>query len=187
MASLGTPLKDLLTKPPITQHDQFLQTLSQVLANMEGDIDLTQAFQTVTQTAGQNVTGIGVIEPPQDQQYFEWIPVCISVVDTAQIDFLDRLAFVYLDVPSGINVMFYLNRGAANSGISNNGWTWPVNVNPDADNSEIIGEFVPFRLFRKVGGDPWRRIRVDATTTATVGTRSFNCRVAYLKRPSTRV
>jgi hypothetical protein len=183
LASIGTSTRKILTEPT----EPLQRLLQQLIVNNEGDEEILPAFG-ISATASQAITGLGLIEPPADQTDSEWIVQGIVVVDTANVDKADKVSFVYLDLVANVAFGFFCQSASLNIATTFNQWTWPTTIPPPtATTSDVNAGYIPFRLFRKVNGEAWRRIRVDVLTTATVGTRNFKAQVVFRRRPSTRI
>ena len=187
MASLGEPTRDILTQP----HDPLQKMFQQLIVNNEGDLEVTQTGTTLALAASQTSVPFHTIQPPQDQSETEWIPEIVFIEDAADIDVADRVAIRYFDTKNGVGIYIYNSKPSQKSapaGMGNNQWLWPSNFPPAQPTAlDLCLEYRPLRLFRDIAGAPWRQLLIDVQTTATVGTRQFNVRMAYRRRPSTRV
>jgi hypothetical protein len=185
MASSGESAKRILTQPG---HEPLQQMLEQLVVSNEGDQEAV-VFGTSTATASLNTTGTLSLALPKDQTETEWIIQQIIVLDVAAIDSADRVAMVFVDDIIAQGYPFFSMKASALSGISGgNQWTWPQSINPPAPAvQDICSDYVPFRLFLRVNGESWRRIRIDISTTATAGTRSLKGLAIYRRRPTTRI
>ena len=185
MAALAESMRDILLKPG---HDPLEQMLARLLAGHRGDVEMSVAFTGLTVAASTNATQAATFAPPLDQTTVEFIPVAIVIGDQAQIDSLDRVSIDYQDVIINQILTFFSSRASQGSGISAQQWTWPSPLAEQAlATFDTMLMYTELPLFRRVNGEAWRRLLFNFSTTATVGTRSFNCRVLYRRRPSTRI
>jgi hypothetical protein len=186
MASIGEPIRKILTQPG---HDPLEQLLNKIQVNNEGDQEyLLQP--NVSVIASSTTTGAFSITPPQDQTDFEWIPQLIQVRESALFDPLDRVIMLLVDDLISTSIPVFSARGVNNTPalFPFTSYTWPFNIAlGNALNQDIVTEYTPLRLFRKINGETWRRIRIDIQTTGTPGTRAFTLVCIYRRRPSTRI
>ncbi len=164
--------------------------VEQLVIAQEGDQEYAQPFNAVTMAQSTNSIQFAAFSPPVDSSDTEFIPQTIVVMDLAGIDSLDRIQVRYQDVITNISFPIFSLRGSAFTGITpaGNVWSWPMGISPPQPNvADISIDYQPLRLFRRVNGEAWRRLLFDASTTATVGTRSFQGHIVYRKRPTTRV
>jgi len=181
MASIGESVRRILTQPG---HDPMEQLLYSAKSDWEGDQELTQAA-AVTQVASLSVSRAFVFSPPSDQSETEWIVEGIVVKDTAGVDVNDLIAILLEDLIINAQFPILLSKPNASSSVFPENVLWPRSGDLAVGN--IFLHYTPLRLFRKVNGEAWRQLRVDLTTTATVGTRNFVAALLYRRRPSTRI
>ncbi len=163
--------------------------LEQLAIAQEGDQEFVKFFTGLVIAASTNSLQAEVFSPPKEDIDTEFIPQLIVIIDTAAIDSLDRVQMQYQDVVTNISIPFFSSRASSLSGVSTgNQWSWPSELAEQAlATSDIMVDQVPFRLFRRVNGEAWRRLLFDFSTTATVGNRSLSGYIVYRRRPTTRI
>ncbi len=156
--------------PPLTEFEVMLQkTLLSIQSYLTPDPKVAQITSSVT--AGNSFTQ--TIDSPAPD--LELLLSYIFCLDTNSIDSADTIRISYQDLISGFLVFLV---DATFSQFSSNRAKWPVNIaNPG------IGYLADTPLLVKnKQSEPYLRVSVALTATATVGTRNYQTRYVYRPR-----
>jgi hypothetical protein len=131
---------------------------------------------TINVAPSANTTFYTLVPPSGTDD--EWLVYGIAVNDTANIDGADNMIFSYADEIT--NAAFELQRALLNSFISNN-FKYPTKIPATVIGTQDILP-IPLIVTRKTTNEAWKTIRMQAITTATAGTRTFQPRTLYIPR-----